>query len=201
LADFDFVAPFYQLLSKFIFFGKLSKSNLLLAKWSNQHTTILVLGGGNGEILTGFKKGQKIDFVDSSSVMISLAKKRKCAAKASFIEANFLSYSFSHQYDAIICPYFLDVFPEEQLDQVLQKIYALLNVDSSLLVADFYPNNANWIRKQLLAFMFLFFRLMSNLENKKYNHLFEKIEQRYILVREFSFSGRFIRSCEFRKPT
>lgn len=159
--NFDFIAPFYDQLAKLVFGKALLQAQLIHLTQIEENDHVLILGGGTGRILEQFPICNQIDFVEKSKKMIMLAKKRMVKRHIDFKYCDFFEYKPNRKYDIVICPFFLDCFNQEQLEEVLNKIKLMLSKNGHLLVADFRSTKSNrWI----LRIMHLFFRLFANLE-------------------------------------
>ena len=74
------VAPFYDLLSHLVFGNSISQALLFLVTAIPANSSVLIIGGGTGQILEEISKkyisGLQITYVEISKKMISLSKKR-----------------------------------------------------------------------------------------------------------------------------
>lgn len=158
--NFDLVAPFYDRLSKVVFRDQLSNAQFVFLNQIRSTDSVLVLGGGTGELLDYIPKCGSIDFLEKSNKMVERAKKRKSTG-ISFINEDFLTWEIGSTYDVIICPFFLDCFNDRSLRVVLNKIQTLLKNGGKLIVNDFQSTGSNSFQ---LSLMHRFFRIFSNLE-------------------------------------
>ena len=170
--DFDFVAPFYDRLSK-LFFGKsLIKAQAYHLKVIGDKDRVLILGGGTGKLLEYIPKSGELDFVEKSVRMLDRAKRRKFHGSINFIQADFLEFDTDKGYDVIICPFFLDCFDSTNLRRVIAKCKNLLKPSGRLIVADFNHDVSN---RLILKLMHMFFALVSNLESSKLQNIHAEI--------------------------
>ncbi len=128
--------------------------------------------------------------------MIDYASKKKTKSSIKFVNEDFLKFNSENKFDVIICPFFLDVFTENELQKVIQKLLFQLNLKGKLLITDFDPNSTTFLNKALLWCMFRFFTIFSKIENSKYNHLFEKVNtsKELLKLEEKSWNKGFIKS-------
>ncbi len=125
---YDVIAPVYDTLAK-LFIGKaLRRAQVYFLRYIPDGAKVLIVGGGTGwileEISAVHSKGLEIDYVDVSSKMIALAKRKNWGKnKVDFIHQSILDFTTQHQYDVIITPFLLDNFREE----TAQKVFLLLH--------------------------------------------------------------------------
>lgn len=98
-----------------------------LAKYMSGNEIVLELGPGNGYILKLLSLGgHKVTGIELSKERTELV--RKTAPGANIINDDFLIYDFKEQkYDLIIALMFIHLFPLEQFEKIMTKIYQLLN--------------------------------------------------------------------------
>ena len=176
MSNFNFVASFYDRLSKLVFQKSIEKASQQMVNWVTPNSNVLILGGGTGKLLEQFKHNAVIDYVELSNKMMVRAENRMCVPKVSFYNQDYLLFDTDKQYDYIICPFFLDLFMPTELKLVLDKIKSELKDNGELLVLDFSSKNIGWFNLFLLQVMILFFRLFSGIKIKSYNNLFDEIE-------------------------
>ncbi|SNS54254.1 Methyltransferase domain-containing protein [Ekhidna lutea] len=162
--DFDFIAPFYDRLSKLVFGESLIQAQAYHLKEIGDKDHVLILGGGTGKLLEYIPKSGELDFVEKSVRMLDRAKRRKFHGSINFIQSDFLEFESDKRYDVIICPFFLDCFDQQSLNTVIAKIKRLLSTNAKLIVVDFEKRKVNTL---LLDSMLIFFRWCANLETIK----------------------------------
>lgn len=168
--NFNLVSPFYEFLKKIVFGSKLKIAEKYYAGLLKSGDRVLIIGGGNGDILNHINSGCFVDYVELSKVMISNATKQQYDGEIHMINDNFLTVSLKKKYDWIIANFFLDVFNEENLIKAGEKLYLLLKEDGQLIVTDFYPVSEKGVRI-LLKVMHLFFKLVSDLESNSLKNI------------------------------
>ena len=169
--NFNLIAPVYDALARLIF-----KDSLILAQKAfldkiSASDSVLILGGGSGEILEYIPKCKKVTFLDKSKKMLSKAEKRT-ARKVSFVMVDFLIDSLDGTFDVVICPFFLDCFNRSNLRLAVSKCKEILKDDGIFIVCDFQATHSN---KLLLIIMHLFFRLFTNLESSRLKNIHQEI--------------------------
>jgi len=171
-SNFNFVAPFYDLLVSIVFKRSLQIAQQFYLHKINPKDKVLIIGGGTGQILTWLPDCE-VTYLELSKAMIVRAKKK---GQAHFIQADFLAYPSDQTFDWIICPFFLDCFDEENLKKVLSKIHAHLGSTGQLMVTDF-QDNGRWTFRIKLWTMLLFFRLVALLKTKELPPINQCIQQ------------------------
>lgn len=195
MKGFDPLVPFYDSLARFVFLGAIQKSQKCLVSYVKPNSSLLILGGGTGELLESLDSSVQVTYVELSVKMIERAKKRKTKAKVKFEQLDFLNWTSPVKYDYVICPFFLDLFSEKRLVNVLDKIRSHLNSNGKLFVADFDGASTSFFHRVLLKLMFLFFSITGAIMIKKYNGMFEVLASRFEVVEATHFFYRgFIRS-------
>lgn len=203
--DFNVLAKYYDFLARVVFGNAVQKSQqnfLSEVKLSNQ---LLILGGGTGQILLALEElnlSLKIDYIEQSSKMIEKSRHRGPFKnlKVNFIEADILNYDLAdYRYDMVITNFFLDVFTKTHLIKIIEKVTNSLKVSSTWLLTDFRKTNRLG-NKILLKVMYLFFRIMTNLEGRSLRN-FEKHLSRvgWTKIRSKYFYSEMIESCVYKK--
>ena len=160
-----------------------------------------MLGGGTGKFLPQLLQLNpevQVVYVDSSAEMIARASRRV----AHDHRVTFLCGTHEQvppgTYNAVITPFFLDLFDTESLRGVVDDIAKRLSPTSVWLVAEFKQEKA-WHRI-VLALMYRFFRLTTGLKTK---HLpeWEAVlsGSRWQLRAMQRFYGRFVEGSVWTK--
>ena len=118
--DFNFVAPFYKSLSRLVFGDTLVQAQRYFLNQIPIGSKILILGGGDGALLSYLDITYKVDFVEMSSKMIALAENQDYLCEVNFVLGD--ESILTESYDVIITPFVLDCFKEDKLQEVLQKL-------------------------------------------------------------------------------
>ena len=190
--NYNTVAWFYDGLSRLVFGSSIKKAQIDLLPLIPANSKLLIIGGGTGWILKEITKlhpaGLEITYIDSSSKMIELSKKRTYAAnRVRFIEASIEDYLLHPSptlpngkgvsplrgdgrgvVDVIITPFIADCFSQSAWQQVFTKLDASLKPNGKWLYSDFYLNNKSplW-QKLLLKLLYLFFRITCRIPAKQ----------------------------------
>ena len=194
-SNFNFISPFYDFMARRFFGTSLQRAQHFHLNKIDSKNTVLILGGGTGQILGGLPKGCKVTYLDLSSAMIKRAKRK---GRAHFIQADFLNHSFDQKFDWIVCPFFLDCFNSQNLERVLERIHQLLEEDGRLIVTDFKVSN--WRQRWISMLMVKFFRLVSHLEAMRLLPIQQLISQHgFFQIESRLFRNEFIFSDIYRK--
>lgn len=173
-ANYNNIAFFYDLLCKLVFGQKIKNAQIHSLQYISSGSNILIVGGGTGWILEEIAKihsfGLRIMYVDSSSKMIQLSKKRNIALNTiEFIHASIEDVDLSQQkYDVVLTPFLFDNFRQSTALSVFKKLNMSLKYGGYWLYIDFYISDKNkYQQKVVLKLMYIFFRSMCNIEANK----------------------------------
>ena len=194
--SFNLLAPIYDFLSKLVFGVTLQKAQIQFLGELNSSHSILILGGGTGEILEFLPECQSVTFIDKSEKMVRRAKRRNSASLVEFIQKDFMKFKSPKNYEVVICPFFLDCFNKKNLSQVISKVKSVIVPNGQLFVIDFQSQK----NSGLLITMHLFFRMFAFLESKKLKniHLFI-LQEHFDLKKEALFHKKMIFSRVYKK--
>lgn len=164
---------------------------------------ILIAGGGTGwileELTTIHSSGLKITYVEVAAEMMVLSKKRNTGSnKVTFINDAVENVKPDAKFDVIITPFLFDNFTEETTGKVFNHLHNLLKPGGIWLNADFQLTG-KWWQKFLLRSMFLFFRMLCNIEASELPDIGSLFElHAYKAVEEKTFFGDFIISKVYK---
>jgi ubiquinone/menaquinone biosynthesis C-methylase UbiE len=196
-ANYDNAAWFYDSLSHLVFGKALVNAQVYLLQFIPENATILIVGGGTGWILDEITKkhpsGLQITYVEVSPKMMTLSKKRNFADnQVVFVNGAIEDVQHLPDFDVVITPFLFDNFKVETFKRVFAHINSYLNAGGIWLNCDFHLNG-KWWQKLLLKSMFLFFRIVCNIEGFKLPDIGQEfIIKGYKAVASQSFFGEFI---------
>lgn len=198
---YDAIASIYDRLAKLIFGKSIRQSQTVFFNDLQDCNSVLVIGGGTGQWLNRLIREfphLKITFVDSSSEMIRLAKaKLKTKEDVRFIYGTIDSIAINEKFDAVLLFFFLDLFSEEELPDVLSSIHTRMSVNSIWLVTDFV-NHARW-QNVFLKVMYLFFGQFTGLKTKQLPDWKSNLELKGLTKIKFkSFYNEFIHATVYQ---
>ena len=196
--QFDLVAPFYSTLVSIAFGKSLLKAQLTFLDEIEEESSVLVIGGGNGAILShsSFNRAFSIDYLELSSKMIELAQsKGRHLENISFINQDF----FEHQgkYDLIICNFFLDCFNKADLLRAIKRLDLLMNSGAKLIVTDFQDTGRKR-HKWLVSLMVGFFQITVNLQADKLLDIQNELRQGFEKIKSESYKNDLIFSTIYK---
>jgi len=182
-----------------VFGRKLYKAECYFLNQINSGAKILIVGGGNGELLKHLPVDCHVEYVEFSRKMIAHARKIPCSCEVNFIWSDYLKYEPEIKYDWVIANFFLDVFNEVNLGKACHKLYGELGVTGRLIVTDF-QDTAQWRGKLMLKLMHWFFRIVSGLESSQIKPISQFLQKAgFNIQRRQNFSRGKIFSIIFKK--
>ncbi|MDR6808008.1 ubiquinone/menaquinone biosynthesis C-methylase UbiE [Dyadobacter sp. BE34] len=207
LNNYDRIATNYDRLSRLIFGKSIVRAQQALLPFIGSPARILIVGGGTGWILEEIARlspsGLAIDYVEISSKMLDLARRRNCRENhVAFVHAGIENYAAPVKYDVVMTPFLFDNFSRERAHEVFDKLDKMLKNGALWLFADFHiDQNLNRIwQKALLRSMYIFFKNISHVEADQLPdmHTLFNTHNYHLTFETFHF-GRFIRSAAYRK--
>lgn len=203
-ANYNNAAWFYDRLSRLVYGNALVKAQVWLLNYVPQNSTILIAGGGTGWILEELAKihptGLTITYVEVAPAMIARSKKRNVRGnQVIFINDAIEHVEFELAFDVVITPFLFDNFKEINLDKIFGSMHQALKPGGLWLNVNFQLTG-KWWQQVLLKSMFLFFRLLCNIEGAE----LPKIENQfqfngYVKIDNKDFYRNFISSRVYWK--
>ena len=211
-SGFDRAAPFYDRLARLVYGNALEQSQQALLPFIPNHARVLVIGGGSGWLLEQLLlTGKKLDilYLDASPAMLRRAKQRY----GQLIPSHTCTVTFrlgteqalgpQDQFEVIITPFLLDLFPPERLKRLMATLAAALLPNGNWLFADFWPVQQPpplW-QRLLIRSMYTFFGAISGVEARKlpeYGSFFRQLgfRQQY----SSSFCHGMVQAKVFSRP-
>lgn len=166
LNGFNTIAPVYDALARLVYGESIVKSQTRFFARLEKARHILIMGGGSGWIVEELMKHTKAEvvYVEASSTMIALARKRNFPInQITFIHGTEEDIPAGRVFDVVITNFYLDLFTEEQQQEVINKILSSLSAKGLWLVSDFVKSDKAW-HQFLLFTMHQFFRRFSKME-------------------------------------
>ncbi len=168
--NFDRLAGPYVWLERLSFGGLLHWCRTALLGELADARTALVLGDGDGRFLEAFvtfNASVQVDAIDISPAMVAVAGRRVRTDRVRFTVADVRARNFlPERYDVIVTNFFLDCFPESELEVLIAKLVPTLKPGGRWLVADFRRPAARvprLIADAALAGMYLCFRVATRI--------------------------------------
>lgn len=162
--NYDRIAGYYDVLSRMVYFRAQMKAQIDQLSAIPVNSTILIAGGGTGWILEEIARihpsGLKITYVEISSKMLDISKKRDVKANTvTYIHSAMEDFKTTALYDVIITAFFFDNFAADSVGTVFNQLNGLLKSGGLWLFSDFYYTEKSgkvW-QRLLLQAMYSFF--------------------------------------------
>ncbi len=170
LKGFDRIAVIYDFLAKLVFGKSITESQKLFLNKIEDGSKVLMLGGGTGWLLAELLKVKpncELWYIDASEKMISLSKSKvEPTQEVNFIHGTENDIPLSIKHDAVITNFYLDLFTNLQLENIMTKIQSSLKPGAIWIVTDFVDNK-KWWQTVMLKTMYWFFRITCNIESQQ----------------------------------
>ncbi|MEM7371279.1 MAG: class I SAM-dependent methyltransferase [Bacteroidota bacterium] len=188
-SGFDWIAPIYDKLAGAVFGDALQRARGHFLSHIRTGDQVLIIGGGTGWILPEVlnrvgEKGQ-ILYVEISAGMVQKSSQRILTHPnrdiVQFLQGTVQAIPVSRKFDRIITHFFLDLFTEQELEEVFECVYQRLRTRGRWLIADFAVPDNTWKLPSmlLLTIMYWFFRICCGISGKRiqdFRALFNKRE-------------------------
>lgn len=203
LNGFDAIAGIYDRLAGLVYGKSIVQAQLYFLDRVPPKARVLIVGGGTGWLLKALLlkcPDCTVWYVEASEQM-QIATQRNVAGLAErvhFIHGTEQAIPAGLQVDVVITHFYLDLFAENSLPDIVEHLLSFLRSRGLWLVADFVYRG-RWWQALLLRTMFFFFRITSGIESK------QLADWHTVLLNgglqengsEFFFKG-FIRSAIYR---
>ena len=183
LVDFDPVARVYQPLERLVFGMALDRVRWACLDALPEQGEVLLLGDGDGRYLEAASRVKtRLRFlsVDSSAMMLRRASERLTLdqrERVEFVHAPVEEWLAANAFppagrcDMVVTQFFLDCFPQPELEALASEMVSLLRPGGHWVVAEFRQpvgsRCCRWGGKALLALMYCFFRLTTGLRAQR----------------------------------
>ena len=147
---YNHTAWFYEQLAYVYSAGQIRASKASQLAEINAGDKVLYAGVGTGEdAILAMKKGASVTCIDLSGAMLKRAENRakRAGVNAEFIRGDLMKHDRTGQYDVICANYFLNVFTESLMKEVLAYLTTLLKPGGKIMIADFSIPRGNWLSR------------------------------------------------------
>jgi ubiquinone/menaquinone biosynthesis C-methylase UbiE len=204
LDGFNRIAWAYESLKRLVFGQALLKSQLHFLHTIPPRATVLILGGGTGEILLPLIQGglRQIYYVEASSEMLLRARERvqDVNQEIRFIHGTQEALPAGLTFNAIITNFFLDLFTDAGAASICRQLESVLRDDGMWFVSDFVKGGPWWQRTLLWA-MYRFFNLTADVEGKSLPDWEGHLRQAGLVeVASHSYYSGFVKTGIYKKP-
>jgi ubiquinone/menaquinone biosynthesis C-methylase UbiE len=203
-ANYNNSAWFYDSLARLVYGKALVNAQVYLLKHIPGNTKVLIVGGGTGWILDELVRihlsGLQITYVEIAPNMMVQSKKRNVGNNhVTFINDAIENADLLTDFDIALTPFLLDNFTDKNLTKVFNSIAVLLKPDALWLNTSFQLTG-KWWQQALLKSMFIFFKVICNIEASKLPRIDKCFEKKHFkLVEQQSFFGDFIGARVYSK--
>ncbi|HQQ96956.1 MAG TPA: class I SAM-dependent methyltransferase [Cyclobacteriaceae bacterium] len=168
LNGFDSIAGIYDVLAKLVYGPSIQHAQTHFLPIASNCTSILILGGGTGWLLRHIREVNAtahIVYVDASSAMLNRAR-RYATTNIDFIHGTEENIPVNGRFDLIVTPFYLDLFDDDKLTDVVNMIKKVIVPGSYWLATDFV-HTSTWWGTMLEKVMYLFFRSICHIESTR----------------------------------
>ncbi|MBD1396919.1 class I SAM-dependent methyltransferase [Pontibacter sp. JH31] len=173
--NFDPIAPLYDSLARLVFGNELRRAQLAHLDAIPAQARVLLIGGGSGwllEQLLQLRPGIAVTYLENAPKMLQMAKQRigrnpaLSKSAVTFRLGNEDSLTADEKFDVILTPFLLDLFPEQRLQHLMDRLYTCLTPNGLWLFSDFWPVQTPALiwQRLLLKSMYTFFGLLSEVK-------------------------------------
>jgi ubiquinone/menaquinone biosynthesis C-methylase UbiE len=202
--SFDRIAPFYDTLAKLVFGTILRKSQQHFLHLIPDGSVVLIIGGGTGWIIPKIFASaapRRLIYVEDSAEMLwrSYCSNADKELPITFVLGDEAYLSNLKDVDVVLTFYFLDVFKEDRLVEIMKKVKKSLRKNGLWLVADFNSESKNPLHRVLVFTMIKFFQFTSGLPANRLHHFaahFKKLD--FKLVQKKSWENGLLISSVYR---
>ncbi|HTA81775.1 MAG TPA: class I SAM-dependent methyltransferase [Bacteroidia bacterium] len=210
---FNFLAPWYDVMSTVLSFNAIHRSQKWLVKQSPKGLNVLIIGGGTGRPLMEMLQHNvavKYCYVDISDKMIESAKQKLNKRFPDKIDSvQFIRGSYTdiptENFDLIVTPCFLDCFAEDELTIVMNTLHNHLAPNGTWLFADFNipsPKLPGLLSGVVIRLLCIFFNMVCKLGVKglpDFSERFSNLGYKKACEKYF-FAGLLVGRVYFRYP-
>lgn len=200
LNGFDSIAGIYDVLAKLVFGQSIQHAQTHFLPKAHSCTSILVLGGGTGWLLRHIRQVSAtahIVYIDASTAMLNRAR-RQVITNIEFIHGTEENIPATARFDLIITPFYLDLFADNKLRDVVDRIKKAMKPGACWLATDFV-HSSTWWSAMLEKVMYLFFRTICHIESTRlpaWDHVMK--DQGFEMLDSAAFYRGFIKTVWYR---
>lgn len=170
---FDRLSGIYDFLVSLVFGKSLRKAQCHFLSELPEEGSALIMGGGSGWILEEISQRKpklEITYVEASKKMLERAQKRTFVNPISFVHGNEQMIPGEETFDALITPFFLDLFDPVRLLATMSLLDQALSRKGLWLFTDFYVPTEGWTKhfsRFLIYVMYRFFRMLCRIDARR----------------------------------
>lgn len=178
---FDLLAPVYDQLAWLVFGKSIERSQCHFFGTVRDVESALVVGGGTGRFFNAYVQQHPeslLVYVEKSPAMLAKARLRKTAGmNIRFVESDFRHYGEAGSYELVLLPFFLDMFTNESVKDMVRILGRVSSQHTQVIVTDFVHQEKRGWKSLLIKGMYFFFRLTCDIEAHRlpnWQQIFEK---------------------------
>lgn len=213
--NFDGIVFCYDFLKKMVFGNRIDKAQVEFLTYIPENASVLIIGGGTGEILDEilkYAKAKEITYLEYSGKMIAAAKKRikprldssETKFEITFIKGSVEMLNSANKFDVVCTPFVLDVVKPEALLAFMRAIDKHLVPTGYWLFSDFFKPSSytlvSYYHRFLIRAMFIFFNITTGLKREDlpdFDSYFKK--QGYTLLASKNYYAGLIQSKAWQR--
>ncbi len=163
---YDRLARWYPTLERLAFGNRLQRARSAHFHRLADCRSVLLLGDGVGcglEALVRRLPRCRFHSVDASPLMLQSARRRleraglDCA-RVELERAEVETWASPGLFDAVVTPFFLDLFEQERLESVVERIAGAIDREGHWLLADFSLPASGWRRQRAQVWLWVLYR-------------------------------------------
>jgi SAM-dependent methyltransferase len=165
----DLIAPHYWWIEKLGMGGALERRRRWFLPQLENARRALVLGDGDGRFLRELLRRNRsvcADYVDLSSRMLELARRKSGDERVDYRQADALTAAFPQdEYDLIATHFFFDCFGAGELAALIGRVADAAKPGAQWVVSEF--RTVNIPARLLVSALYLFFRITTGLKTRR----------------------------------
>lgn len=181
MADkYKIIGPVYDFLSTIYSGRQIHKCKTAMNIDLKSGDKILFAGVGHGrDAIDAAERGAQVTVVDLSQTMLNNLKKNLIGKHFKYpirlVHSDILKFDEVAQYDQVVANFFLNVFPEPFMRQVMEHLASLVKSEGAFVVGDFHYPKGNVLTKAFqnvywYVAVFTFTVFAKNAFHKIYNY-------------------------------
>lgn len=199
-SNFDRLAWIYDPLARMVFGRSIVESQTHFLDRIAPGSSVLIVGGGTGWILEELfsqTSNCEVWYVEASEKMLRKSRRYGISGKVHFILGDWRNLP-AQKFDVVVTNYFLDLFSDQTLAEVIRVIGDVLNTGGMWLMTDF-TQSRKWHAAMLTA-MYLFFHALCRIEASNLPAWEEAMSRAGFRPAASKFTyGGFMKSVLFRR--
>ena len=140
-----------------------------------------------------------ISYVEPSYEMLKRAQSNIRNQWIEFHHSTFERFQTMEEFDYVLAPFYFDLYNEEQLTRIINRVKGILVRKGHLIVTDFV-NPDQFMHKALLSAMYWCFRITAKVRNSQLpNWKSQIIRNGFTVSENVTFYAGFIHATHFRR--